>query len=232
MERDLNDSRAVMQRDAGEKDTFSLELLIALERWAGSKLSELNRAVKTHQHTRTQHTRRAAMSVIGTSQHVVEELAKVIAMVHQQKKQMTEGALPTSFVTLVAQLESHRAAICRALPAAAAAVEASGEESAAEKVNALRSLMHTRSILNAELHKVQGAVKELAGSSESLEVLHGALQNVNATVEIAQKMVGKLLSIKTVDDIVLRVSLFCFVLVVAYIITQRVFGFFPSVVRR
>nr|CCC95317.1 unnamed protein product [Trypanosoma congolense IL3000] len=218
----------------GESDCgpFSSELLVTLDKRAAVTLSELNRAVKAHQENRVSRTHEALVLSISAAQRVIKLLTEVDEHMQRQKKQSSERHLPALHITLLAQLDTHRAAIRRALPAAVAAVEAGGEESAAETASALRSLMYTRSILNMELRKVQGAVDELRGSSKSLEVLHTALQDVNATVELAHRMVGKLLSIKTVDDALLRVSVVVFILVLVYIVAQRVFGYFPTVYKR
>ncbi|KAH9599804.1 Sec20 [Trypanosoma melophagium] len=219
---------------SAEDDVLSLEFLTALEKRAAVVITDLNRALKSHQESRNQRTHGALVLAIATAQRVAKLLATVNEKEREKEKEggvgglyvksSLTGVVPTA---VFLQLESHRAAIRRALPVAVAAAETSGSDGAADTANALRSLLHTRSLLNVELGKVQGALDELAGSSESLQLLQSSLQDVNATVEMAQLLVRKLLSVKCKDDLILRISVVVFLLVVAYIIAQRIFGFFP-----
>ncbi|ORC88587.1 uncharacterized protein TM35_000162250 [Trypanosoma theileri] len=220
--------RAGSNSSSVEDDGLSLEFITALEKRAAVVITDLNRALKSHQESRSQRTHGALVLAIATAQRVAKLLATVKEKqqlhLHQSHAGSSLSPVPTA---LFVQLESHRAAIRRAIPLAVAAAETSGSDGAADTANALRSLLHTRSLLNVELRKVQGALDELAGSSESLEVLQTSLQDVNATVEMAQLLVRKLLSVKSTDDLILRASLVLFIVVVGYIIAQRIFGFFP-----
>lgn len=114
--------------------------------------------------------------------------------------------------------------------AAADGVSSASSRSAASTAAALRSLLHTRSMLSVELKKMDAAVQGIAGSSESLAALHQSLQDVHTTMETAQRMVRRLLTVQSRDDLLLRVSAALFVLVVLYVVAQRVFRFFPATV--
>ncbi|RNF25855.1 uncharacterized protein Tco025E_01898 [Trypanosoma conorhini] len=201
---------------------LSAEFMVALERRAAAAVADLNRALKAHQESHGQRTHGALVLAVAAAQRVAKLLATVKEK-HPLGRHST--AAPAS---LLVQLESHRTAIRRVLPTAVAAAEATRSEGAADTVNALRSLLHTRSLLNVELRKVQGAVDELAGTSVSLEMLQSTLQDVNATVEVAQRLVRRLLSVKSTDDLLLRLSVAVFLVVLAYILAQRLFGFFPT----
>ncbi|RNF10627.1 hypothetical protein TraAM80_01443 [Trypanosoma rangeli] len=205
---------------------LSAEFMVALEQRAADTVADLNRALKAHQESQGQRTHSALVLTVTAAQRVAKLLATVKEK-HPLRRHST--AAP---VSLLVKLESHRTAIRRALPAAVAAAEAEAHRlgGAADTVNALRSLLHTRSLLNVELRKVQGAVDELAGTSVSLELLQSTLQDVNATVEVAQRLVRKLLSVKSTDDFLLRISVAVFVVVLAYILAQRLFGFFPTLI--
>ncbi|EKF39230.1 hypothetical protein MOQ_000547 [Trypanosoma cruzi marinkellei] len=207
--------------DSGD-GALPTEFMVALERRAAVVSTDLNRTLKAHQESHSQRTHGALVLAVAAAQRVVKLLATVK---EQQPLSRHSAAAP---VSLLMQLETHRIAIRRVLPAAVAAAETKRSDGAADTVNALRSLLHTRSLLNLELRKVQGAVDELAGSSVPLEMLQGTLQDVNATVEVAQRLVRKLLSVKSTDDFVLRISVAIFLLVVAYILAQRLFGYFPT----
>ncbi|GET86639.1 hypothetical protein, conserved [Leishmania tarentolae] len=142
---------------------------------------------------------------------------------------------------LCMRLEKARIDLRRVLPRAVAEVEDAGsiaenngtstsDRSAASTAAALRSLLHTRSMLSAELKKMDTAVQGLAGSSESLVALEQSLQNVHASMEMAQRMVRTLLTVQSRDDLLLRVSVILFALVVLYIVAHRVFRLFPTIV--
>ncbi|KAK7200690.1 Sec20 [Novymonas esmeraldas] len=140
---------------------------------------------------------------------------------------------------LHARMGKVRIDLRRVLPRAVAMVEdsdgagngtsASGQ-SAANTAAALRSLLHTRSMLSVELRKMDAAVHGLSGSSESLAVLHQSLQDVHSSMEAAQRLVRSLLTIQSRDGALLRVSATLFVLVVLYVLAHRVLRFFPATV--
>ncbi|ESL06199.1 hypothetical protein TRSC58_06130 [Trypanosoma rangeli SC58] len=214
----------MVDRSASDNGALSAEFMVALEQRAADAVADLNRALKAHQESQGQRTHGALVLTVTAAQRVAKLLTTV-------KEKHPLGRHSTAApVSLLVKLESHRTAIRRVLPAAAAAAEAHRLGGAADTVNALRSLLHTRSLLNVELRKVQGAVDELAGTSVSLELLQSTLQDVNATVEVAQRLVRKLLSVKSTDDLLLRISVAVFVVVLAYILAQRLFGFFPTLI--
>lgn len=95
---------------------------------------------------------------------------------------------------------------------------------------AVSSLLRTRAALSIEVKKVDGALQELKGDKESMEELHQALTNVSGALDTAMSFTKKLMSIQKADDFFLRASFMAFLLTVAYIILQRVFGFFPVVI--
>ncbi|KEG13636.1 hypothetical protein DQ04_00881040 [Trypanosoma grayi] len=208
-----------------DSNALSVEFLSTLDRRAATAITELSRAVKSHQESHSHRTHGALVLAVAAAQRVEKLLGTVNEQQQQHQRAGHSAVVPLS---LLVQLKSHRAAIRRALPTAVAAAETSGSDGTADAVSALRSLMHTRSLLGIELRKVQGAVDEIAGSSASLDLLQTSLQDVNATVEMAQRLVRKLLVVKSTDDIVLRISAAVYILVVVYIMAQRVFGFFPT----
>ncbi|CAM38154.2 conserved hypothetical protein [Leishmania braziliensis MHOM/BR/75/M2904] len=139
------------------------------------------------------------------------------------------------------RLEKARIDLRRVLPRSVAEVEdtsnvcegdrtSTSDQSAARTAAALRSLLHTRSMLSVELKKMDTAVQGLAGSSESLATLQQSLQDVHSSMEMAQRMVRTLLRVQSRDDLLLRVSAVLFVLVVLYVVVHRVFRLFPTTV--
>lgn len=142
-------------------------------------------------------------------------------------------------LSLYVRIDKIRIDLRRVLPRAVAAVEdgdsvdgggSGSSQSAASTAAALRSLLHTRSMLSVELQKMDTAVQGLAGSGESLAALHQSLQGVHASMATAQLMVRKMLKVQSRDDVLLRVSALLFALVVFYVVAQRVLRFFPATV--
>ncbi|KPA76932.1 hypothetical protein ABB37_07311 [Leptomonas pyrrhocoris] len=139
---------------------------------------------------------------------------------------------------LYVRIDKVRIDLRRVLPRAVAAMEESGNldggegssRSAASTAAALRSLLHTRSMLSVELKKMDTAVHGLASSGESLAALHQSLQDVHSSMATAQRMVRRLLTVQSRDDLLLRLSAVLFVVVVLYVVAQRVFRFFPVTV--
>lgn len=134
----------------------------------------------------------------------------------------------------LSQMEKKRRMLRKVLPHAVSLLEeanrGSGGAAAADAAASLRSLMHTRRMLSLELEKVQTAAQQLSGSAESLGVVRQSLDDVHGAMESAQLAVRRLLTVQNKEDVVLRVSVVGFALVVCYILLQRVFGFFPTTV--
>lgn len=134
---------------------------------------------------------------------------------------------------LLVQLDQRRLELRRVLPRAAGTLEeaesrmSNGQSAAADNAAALRSLLQTRSLLSVELQKVEGAVQELANSSETIQIIKRSLRNVHQTMEAAQRMVRQLLVIQSRDDLLLKLSMLCFFAAIGYVILQRVFRCFP-----
>ncbi|KAG8346244.1 putative Sec20 [Trypanosoma vivax] len=205
--------------------TFSEELHANPEVRVCATLAGLNLALKMYQENRNQGTYRALAQSVASTQRLLRLVTSTLKDLELQQETDASSAL----ATLITKLQEHRAAIHRVLHIAVGVVEVNVYGTAKEKTDALHTLLHTRRMLNGELRKVQGAVNELSGSSKSLELLHYSLQDLDATVDVAQRVVQKLLSVKTWDDLLLKISILFFLLTVSFIVAQRIFGFFPVV---
>ncbi|AYU76799.1 hypothetical protein, conserved [Leishmania donovani] len=198
-----------------------------------------------------------AQLVLRTLETVREQRERERHRVHQQLQQRSGSSASPATRTaspsvanraptkeerqLYMRLEKARIDLRRVLPRAVAEVEdaenvtegdvtSTSGRSAASTAAALRSLLHTRSMLSMELKKMDTAVQGLAGSSESLATLQQSLQDVHSSMEMAQRMVRTLLTVQSRDDLLLRVSAVLFALVVLYVVAQRVFRLFPTTV--
>lgn len=123
-----------------------------------------------------------------------------------------------------------RTELRRALPRAAALLEdvdRGGGGGADEAAAALRSLVHTRSLLSVELQKVDAVVKGVAGGAESMTALRGALVETQGAMHAARAAVRQLLDVQSRDDLVLTITTVVFALTIALIVLHRLFGFFP-----
>lgn len=96
---------------------------------------------------------------------------------------------------------------------------------------ALRSLIRTKAAVSQELQKVESAFHEIKKDTQSMEALHEALQEVNDSMGKAKKITKRLELVEFVDKILLYISFLVFFLTIAYIFLQRIFGFFPIIVR-
>lgn len=136
------------------------------------------------------------------------------------------------------EAEKYRIELRRLLPRAVAAIEESDDgggpagststRSAASAAASLRSLLQTRSLLSVELQKMDTATSGLASTTQSLHALQHSLTDVSTTMEAAEKAVRKLITIESRDDAILRLSILFFIVVLLYILLQRVGRFFPS----
>ncbi|KAG5510392.1 hypothetical protein GH5_06589 [Leishmania sp. Ghana 2012 LV757] len=236
------------------------EVLVALTRHADRALRELITAHRAFVSNRTQRLHGALSIAVAHAQQVLRALEAVREQRERERHQLQQPLRPSAFPAtqpasppaesqtqrteehqLCVQLEKTRIDLRRELPRAVAEVEgadnisegggtsASGR-SAASAAAALRSLLHTRSLLSVELEKMDSVVQGLAGSSESLAALQQSLQNVHSSMETAQRMVRTLLTVQSRDDLLLRVSAALFALVVLYVVAQRVFRLFPATV--
>ncbi|CBZ24485.1 conserved hypothetical protein [Leishmania mexicana MHOM/GT/2001/U1103] len=198
-----------------------------------------------------------AQQVLRTLETVREQRERERHQVYQQLQQRSgssaspatrtaspsvENRAPTKEEhQLYMQLEKARIDLRRVLPRAVTEVEDTGNVteddvtstsggSAASTAAALRSLLHTRSMLSVELKKIDTAVQGLAGSSDSLAALQQSLQDVHSSMKMAQRMVRTLLTVQSRDDLLLRVSAVLFALVVLYVVAQRLLRLFPTTV--
>ncbi|KAG5484722.1 hypothetical protein LSCM1_06542 [Leishmania martiniquensis] len=236
------------------------EVLAALTHHADQALCGLITAHRAFVSNRTQHLHGALSIAVAHAQQVLRVLETVreqrerdrhlrqqplrpwISPDTRPASPPVEGRAQTKEEhQLCARLEKYRIDLRRVLPRAVAEAEGAdniGEggrtltsgRSAASAAAALRSLLHTRSMLSVELKKMDSAVQGLAGSSESLAALQQSLQNVHSSMEMAQRMVRTLLTVQSRDDVLLRVSAVLFTVVVLYVVAQRAFRFFPATV--
>ncbi|CAJ1007475.1 putative Sec20 [Leishmania naiffi] len=234
------------------------EVLAALAHRADQAQRELITTHHAFVSSRTQRLHGALSIAVAHAQQVLRALEAVREQRDRERHQQRSGpsaspstqAAPPSAESraptkeehqLHMRLEKARIDLRRVLPRSVAEVEdtsnvcegdrtSTSDQSAARTAAALRSLLHTRSMLSVELKKMDTAVQGLAGSSESLATLQQSLQDVHSSMEMAQRMVRTLLRVQSRDDLLLRVSAVLFVLVVFYVVAQRVFRLFPTTV--
>lgn len=196
---------------------------------------------------RTAQLHGALSLAVAHAQHVLKALETVREQRHQSQQQQPSSSQHAAAMQppskeelqLYMRLDKVRIDLRRVLPRAVAVMEdfdgaegggVGASRSAASTAAALRSLLHTRSMLSVELQKMDVAVQSLAGLGESLATLHQSLEDVHSSMATAQLMVRKLLTVQSRDDVLLRVSAVLFALVVLYVVAQRIFRFFPVTV--
>ena len=189
----------------------------------------------------------SVLAAVAHAQHVLKALETVREQRHQSQQQQPSSSQHAAAMQppskeelqLYMRLDKVRIDLRRVLPRAVAVMEdfdgaegggVGASRSAASTAAALRSLLHTRSMLSVELQKMDVAVQSLAGLGESLATLHQSLEDVHSSMATAQLMVRKLLTVQSRDDVLLRVSAVLFALVVLYVVAQRIFRFFPVTV--
>ena len=123
----------------------------------------------------------------------------------------------------VLALQSAREALRRELQQASNVISGGCHFDGAPE-DSLKSLRRTQLLLQHELEKVELASKAIVSGAETMKKVNSDLKTVDATLRDAAKLVRAMLRVKTVDDILLRLSALCFVVVVAALWLQRIFG--------
>ncbi|KPI84402.1 hypothetical protein ABL78_6546 [Leptomonas seymouri] len=230
----------------------STPVLAALAHRAEQALKDVTAAHHAFMCSRTTRLHGVLSLAVSHAQHVLKALETVRDQRERQRQQQHPRATPTPVLphrrdthppskdelALYMRIDKVRIDLRRVLPRATAAIEesdnadgaAGSSRSAASTAAALRSLLRTRSMLSVELKKIDTAVQGLSGSGESLAALHQSLQDVHSSLATARRMVRKLLTVQSRDDLLLRLSAGLFLLVVLYIVAQRVLRFFPATV--
>ena len=101
-----------------------------------------------------------------------------------------------------------------------------GDDNAA----ALQSLLRTRAMMAAEVDKMNEAVAALESDASSVRSVNDKLMTLSESLSAAQQLVSQLVRVKTVEDIVLRLSVLLFLMAVIFVWYQRLFGRFVSVI--
>jgi hypothetical protein len=89
----------------------------------------------------------------------------------------------------------------------------------------LHTLMRVRGLLAAENMKMDQVVASISEGSVALRTLHAKLEEVDAKLTFTQTLVRGMLRVKTLDDVLLRLSWVLFFVVVFFVWSQRIFGF-------
>ena len=101
-----------------------------------------------------------------------------------------------------------------------------GDDNAA----ALQSLLRTRAMMAAEVDKMNEAVAALESDASSVRSVNDKLMTLSESLSAAQQLVSQLVRVKTVEDIVLRLSVLLFLMAVIFVWYQRLFGRVVSVI--
>jgi hypothetical protein len=247
---------AVRSSPAPSKTRPSTAALAALAHRADQALDDVTTAYHAFISNRTSQSHGALSLAVAHAQQLLRALEAVREQRERQRQQQGRQSTsqpPSSLsrpsadahapgkdeIHLYMRLDKVRIDLRRVLPRAVAAAEeadtfeggaAGSTRSAASTAAALRSLLHTRSMLSIELQKMDTVVQSLAGSGETLAALHQSLLDVHSSMATAQQLVRALLTVQSRDDVLLRVSAMVFALVVLYVVVQRVFRFFPATV--
>lgn len=92
---------------------------------------------------------------------------------------------------------------------------------------AMQSLIRTRAALSREVLKVEGALHEIQKDTTHMATLRESLLEVGDAMSHANRKTAQLKARHTVDRYVLIVSWVIFGFTVAYVLMQRLLGFFP-----
>jgi hypothetical protein len=94
---------------------------------------------------------------------------------------------------------------------------------------AVHSLLRTRNSLTNEVHRMESAVQKLIEGGESLKNVKDQLEEVDAQLSRTGRLLRQIARMDTVDDVVLRVSIVLYLLLLGYIWSSRLFGAFAGV---
>lgn len=218
----------------------SSELLHILRSRAQKIVDELPVVQRSYRSEPNSRTHGALTLAVSEAQHLSKLLDKMRVHWKQHRQRQHEQNAPGEGSTASVSslrgwevIEAVHVELRRALPHAVAALgetPSNQATAAADTAAALRSLLHTRSMLLVEQNKVKAVVTQISTSAESLNVVNGALGEVEAAMQQAQHMVRRLLRVQSCDDVILRVSVVLFVLALAFVVLQRVFRLFPMTV--
>ncbi|CUF91880.1 transmembrane protein, putative [Bodo saltans] len=89
----------------------------------------------------------------------------------------------------------------------------------------LQTLMRVRGLLAVENMKMDTVIASISEGSVALQALHARLEEVDETLTFTQSIVKGMLRVKTIDDLILRVTWILFFAVVCFVWSQRIFGF-------
>jgi hypothetical protein len=89
----------------------------------------------------------------------------------------------------------------------------------------LQTLMRVRGLLAVENMKMDTVIASISEGSLALQALHARLEEVDETLTFTQSIVKGMLRVKTIDDLILRVTWVLFFAVVCFVWSQRIFGF-------
>lgn len=92
---------------------------------------------------------------------------------------------------------------------------------------AVNRLLRVRASLFQEVQKVERALIDMKKDAESIEKLQDILQDTTGALETAKKFTKKLISVDSIDSILLHLSFVIFLFVVGYVWLHRFCGFFP-----
>ena len=85
-------------------------------------------------------------------------------------------------------------------------------------------------MMAAEVDKMNEAVAALESDASSVRSVNDKLMTLSESLSAAQQLVSQLVRVKTVEDIVLRLSVLLFLMAVIFVWYQRLFGRFVSVI--
>jgi transcription termination factor NusB len=94
---------------------------------------------------------------------------------------------------------------------------------------AVHSLLRTRNSLTNEVQRMESAVQKLIEGGESLKNVKDQLEEVDAQLSRTGRLLRQIARMDTIDDVVLRVSIALYLLLLGYIWSSRLFGAFAGV---